>query len=67
MSAPCQCQPPRPVLVEVMGVYDGAIYFECKTCGVRWHRFPEGHWLWKKAKPFVERDPQPARIGGTEA
>jgi hypothetical protein len=67
MTDPCQCQPPSVRAVEVLGVYDGVLFFECTTCRAAWHRFPDGDWRHTKAVPFVERDAQPARIGGTEA
>lgn len=47
------CQTPRPILVEIRGVYDGALFYECRTCAYRWHRFPEGHWLRATADPYV--------------
>ena len=42
------------VMIEVRGVYDGALYYKCTKCGYRYHRFPEGHYLHERAKPYVE-------------
>lgn len=33
----------RKIGIEVMGAYDGTLYYLCPDCGGRWHRFPEGH------------------------
>jgi hypothetical protein len=47
--------------VEIRGVYDGALFWECAE-GHRWHRFPEGHPIRALAEPFVNRPltgPQP--------
>jgi hypothetical protein len=35
------------------GTYDGVLYWECEADGARWHRWPEGHWLFHKAEPHV--------------
>lgn len=42
--------------VEIRGLYDGGLFFECFDCRHRWHRFPEGHRLRAKAQPYVEGD-----------
>lgn len=42
--------------VEVRGVYDGALFWECRECGTRTHRFPEGHGLREKAEPYVDKE-----------
>lgn len=41
--------------VEMRGVYDGVLFLECLNCGERWHRWPEGHNLRRRAEPYVER------------
>ena len=43
----------RRVGVELQGVYDGVIWWECPDCGGRWHRWPEGDWRWRHAVPYV--------------
>lgn len=39
--------------VQVRGVYDGELFFQCPGCHGRWHRFEPGHWLYDKAEPYV--------------
>lgn len=39
--------------VEVRGMYDGILYWQCPTCGGRWHRFGEGHPLRERADRYV--------------
>jgi len=37
------CQATDPVVgVEVRGVYDGVLFWECIEDGTRWHRHPQG-------------------------
>lgn len=54
----CECDPKHTVMVEQPFEYDGGLYFECWRneggCGARWHRWPEGHYLRKKAFKYVE-------------
>ena len=65
MTDPCQCDPPSVRAVEVLGVYDGALFFECMTCRVAWHRFPSGDWRHDLAETHLaQRRPQPARLQG---
>lgn len=33
----------RIVGVEIRGVYDGVLYWQCPDCGHCWHRWDEGH------------------------
>jgi rubredoxin len=33
----------REIGVEVRGVYDGILYWQCPDCGGNWPRFAEGH------------------------
>lgn len=46
----------RAVMVEVWGVYDGGLFWQCPDCNGRWHRWPEGHPLRAKAEPYVTGD-----------
>jgi predicted RNA-binding Zn-ribbon protein involved in translation (DUF1610 family) len=43
----------RIVGIEVRGVYDGVLYWQCPDCGHKWHRWPEGHHLRRKAEYYV--------------
>jgi len=46
----------RMIGVEVPGVYDGVLYWECPDCGARWHRFTADGWgadFHKAAQPYV--------------
>ncbi|TDB99605.1 hypothetical protein E1091_06565 [Micromonospora fluostatini] len=45
----------RSILVEIPGVYDGGLFYQCPDCGGRWHRWPEGDRLYELAKSYVER------------
>ncbi|WP_370944050.1 hypothetical protein AB5J62_33755 [Amycolatopsis sp. cg5] len=48
--------------VEIFGVYDGVLYWECGDCGLRWHRFPSGHYLRSRADRYLaEPEPMPVR------
>lgn len=40
--------------VELPGVYDGVLYWQCPDCGGRWHRWPESHRLHARACEYVE-------------
>ena len=44
----------RIVGIEVSGIYDGILYWECPDCNGRWHRWPEGTWQRKTARIYVE-------------
>ncbi len=35
----------RKIGVEVMGVYDGVLYYVCPDCKGAWNRWPEDHYL----------------------
>jgi hypothetical protein len=53
-EAPTCCD--RPMwMIEVLGVYDGGLFFECRVCGARQHRWPEGHPLRATAEEYVVR------------
>lgn len=43
------------VLMEIPGVYDGGLFMVCPFCDGAWHRWPEGHYLHKRAEPFIQR------------
>lgn len=42
------------VLVEVQGIYDGALYFQCQHCPTAWHRFPKGDYIREKAEAWLK-------------
>ena len=42
------------VLIEVQGLYDGALYIRCKHCNTNWHRFPKGHYLNDRAQKWAD-------------
>ena len=42
-----------PFMVEVRGVYDGGLIFECPVCQARWPRFAEGR-LHRAALKIIE-------------
>lgn len=44
----------RSIMVEIRGVYDGGLFFQCPDCGGRWHRWSVGSDLHTKAQPYVE-------------
>ena len=52
-AAPHDCEAEK-VGVEMWGVYDGVLFWQCGVCTRRWHRFPEGHMLRRLAARFVE-------------
>lgn len=41
--------------VQVRGVYDGVLFWQCIACKHPQHRFPAGHRLHELADPFVQR------------
>lgn len=44
----------RKVGVEVQGVYDGVLFWQCPDCDGRWHRWSERHPLRRTASLYVE-------------
>lgn len=44
----------RTFMIEIRGLYDGGLFYECPDCQGRWHRWPEGHMLRRKADPYVD-------------
>lgn len=51
------CDTSTPVLVEVLGDYDGGLFYQCVKCFQRWHRFPKSDPLYQRAKPYVDQKP----------
>lgn len=47
----------RDILVQIQGIYDGGLYYQCPDCGGQWHRFPEGHRLRAIAEKFIRKEP----------
>jgi Zn-finger nucleic acid-binding protein len=45
----------RCIGVEIQGVYDGMLFYQCPDCDGRWHRFPEGDPLHERARKYVDR------------
>jgi hypothetical protein len=45
----------REIGIEVRGVYDGILFWQCPDCDGRWHRFAEGHWLRSRAERYIDR------------
>lgn len=40
--------------VEIPGVYDGVLFWQCPDCGGCWHRFPPEDWRNEKAKKYLK-------------
>jgi hypothetical protein len=47
----------RTLGVEIRGVYDGVLYWQCPDCGGTWHRWPEGDPLRHAASCWVPDNP----------
>jgi hypothetical protein len=52
----------REIGVEIPGVYDGVLFWQCPDCAGRWHRWPEGHELRERAQPHVSYTADPDEI-----
>lgn len=39
--------------VEVRGVYDGVLFWQCPACDGRWHHFQPGSRLFERAEEYV--------------
>jgi hypothetical protein len=39
--------------IEIWGVYDGVLFWQCPSCERRWHRWPDGHYLRTRAEKYV--------------
>lgn len=50
----CGAKQARVAGVEVWGVYDGALFWQCLDCGWAWHRWAEGRDLRQRAEGYVE-------------
>ena len=49
-----KCQQAETVVgIEVGGVYDGVLFWECIEDGTKWHRWPEGHRLHAEAEGYM--------------
>lgn len=46
----------RKIGIEIRGVYDGVLLWQCPDCGGRWHRWPEGHELRRRAEQYMTAD-----------
>jgi hypothetical protein len=42
--------------IEIQGVYDGVLFWNCPFCDHKWHRWPEGHHLRRKAGFYVSQE-----------
>lgn len=47
----------RKIGVEVSGLYDGILFWQCPDCKGRWHRFGPDHVLHQRAAAFIQGDP----------
>lgn len=58
---PCACTE-GAVLVEVLGLYDGGLFYECFACRAAWHRWPEGDYRHAQAERHLanrsDREPR---------
>lgn len=43
----------RTIGVEVRGVYDGVLFWQCPDCAGRWHRWPEQHPYRELAERYI--------------
>jgi len=48
-----KCKDTNPWIIEVRGVYDGALIWECRACRHRWPRFAENTPLYKRAMELL--------------
>lgn len=46
----------REIGIEVMGAYDGILYYRCPDCGGLWNRWPKSHYLYKTAEREMKKD-----------
>jgi ssDNA-binding Zn-finger/Zn-ribbon topoisomerase 1 len=49
-----KCGYGQPWIVEVRGVYDGGLYWECPSCHHMWPRFPAGTKLHRIALEMIK-------------
>ena len=57
-KCPKGCDPEHVVGIEIPEVYDGVLFWECRACAARWHRWPAGTRLWVAAESSVKRAEQ---------
>lgn len=50
----------RTIMVEVRGVYDGGLYFQCPDCHGAWHRWDSLD-MRRKAQPYIDEANRRAR------
>jgi hypothetical protein len=43
----------RTIAVEIRGVYDGGLFYQCPDCGKAWHRWGMGSDLHRKATFYI--------------
>lgn len=43
----------RTIGIEISGIYDGVLFWQCPDCGGKWHRFPEGDYRRSRADRYV--------------
>lgn len=57
-------------MVVEYGIYDGGLFLahtrESGGCGYAWHRWPKGHDLYQRAKPFVQEWNERFRLAKVE-
>jgi hypothetical protein len=44
----------RGISVEIRGIYDGGLFYQCPDCSGTWHRWPEGDPLRIKAQRVMD-------------
>lgn len=47
--------------VEIQGVYDGVLYWQCPACGGMWNRWPKDHPRYVVAERYMADAGQPRR------
>lgn len=48
----------RKIGVEIQGVYDGVLFWQCPDCQGRWHRFAETDPLYELANYYINIRPK---------
>ena len=46
----------RVIGIEVRGVYDGVLYWQCPDCGGTWQRFVSNSWQAQRAQQYMRGD-----------
>lgn len=54
----CQATGDQVAGVELWGIYDGILYWQCLPHGHRWHRFPPNHHLRIMAEQYMRNEEQ---------